>query len=54
MAESVFIAGMFVKYGKEFEELCERTGHTELAKEAGKAVAVFMPIVTRMRRKEKK
>ena len=34
MAESVFIAGMFVKYGKEFEELCERTGHTELAKEA--------------------
>ena len=32
MAESVFIAGMFVKYGKEFEELCERTGHTELAK----------------------
>ena len=38
MAESVFIAGMFVKYGKEFEELCERTGHTELAKEAGKAV----------------
>ena len=38
VAESVFIAGMFVKYGKEFEELCERTGHTELAKEAGKAV----------------
>ena len=37
-AESVFIAGMFVKYGKEFEELCRRTGHEELAAEAEKAV----------------
>ena len=38
VAESVFIAGMFVKYGKEFEELCRRTGHEELAAEAEKAV----------------
>ena len=29
---------MFVKYGKEFEELCRRTGHEELAAEAEKAV----------------
>lgn len=27
---------MFVKYGKEFEELCRRTGHEELAAEAEK------------------
>ena len=38
VAESVFIAGMFVKYGKEFEELCRRTGHEELAAEAEKAL----------------
>ncbi|HEX3076760.1 MAG TPA: glycosyl transferase [Lachnospiraceae bacterium] len=25
-AESVFIAGMFVKYGREYAQLCERTG----------------------------
>ena len=31
VAESVFIAGMFVKYGKEYAELCEKTG---LVKEA--------------------
>ncbi|MBQ6036033.1 MAG: glycosyl transferase [Lachnospiraceae bacterium] len=30
-AESVFIAGMFVKYGKEYAELCERTGLLEEA-----------------------
>ena len=39
VAESVFIAGMFVKYGKEFEELCRRTGHEDLAAEAEKAVS---------------
>ena len=42
VAESVFIAGMFVKYGKEFEELCRRTGHEELAAEAEKAVDEMM------------
>lgn len=26
-AESVFIAGMFVRYGKEYAELCKRTGN---------------------------
>lgn len=30
-AESVFIAAMFVKYGKEYVELCERIGNTEEA-----------------------
>ena len=28
MAESVFIAGMFVMIGREYEELCRRTGQT--------------------------
>ncbi|MGN0363134.1 MAG: GH36-type glycosyl hydrolase domain-containing protein [Bilifractor sp.] len=31
VAESVFIAGMFVKYGREYEELCEQIGLTEEA-----------------------
>ena len=30
-AESVFIAGMFVKYGKEYAELCSRTGKKDEA-----------------------
>ncbi len=34
VAESVFIAGMFVKYGKEFAELCKLTGKDELAAKA--------------------
>ena len=38
VAESVFIAAMLVKYGREFEELCRRTGHDELAAEAEKSV----------------
>lgn len=29
VAESVFIAGMFVKYGKEYAELCRRFGNSE-------------------------
>lgn len=36
-AESVFIAGMFVRYGKEYAELCKRTGNqaeADLALEA--------------------
>jgi cellobiose phosphorylase len=33
-AESVFIAGMFVLYGREFVELCLRRGETGLAREA--------------------
>ena len=39
VAESVFIAAMFAKYGKEFKEICLRTGHEDLAKEAESAVA---------------
>ncbi len=38
VAESVFIAGMFVKYGKEFAEICCRLGKKELEKEALDAV----------------
>lgn len=38
VAESVFIAGMFVKYGKEFAEICRRLGKSELEKEALEAV----------------
>ncbi len=38
VAESVFIAGMFVYYGHEFMELCERTGKPELAKDAKKHI----------------
>ncbi len=34
VAESVFIAGMFVKYGKEYAELCELTGDKAEAKRA--------------------
>ncbi|MBO4563603.1 MAG: glycosyl transferase [Clostridia bacterium] len=33
IAESVFIAGMFVKYGTEYAELCESMGLAEEAKE---------------------
>lgn len=36
IAESVFIAGMFVKYGREYAELCLRLG---LAEEAGEVLA---------------
>ena len=32
VAESVFIAAMFVKYGEEYAKLCEKTGQTEEAR----------------------
>ena len=38
VAESVFIAGMFVKYGKEYAELCQHIGLTEEAAEVEKEV----------------
>ncbi len=38
VAESVFIAGMFVKYGNEYAELCRRLGLTEEAASAQKEV----------------
>ncbi len=39
VAESVFIAGMFVKYGGEYGALCDRIGLTEEAAEIRGAVA---------------
>ena len=38
VAESVFIAGMFVKYGREFADICHHTGKTELESEVLNAV----------------
>ena len=38
VAESVFIAGMFVKYGREYAELCRRLGKDKLAADALKEV----------------
>jgi cellobiose phosphorylase len=38
VAESVFIAGMFVLYGKEFIEICKRIGKTNEATQAQKHV----------------
>ena len=39
VAESVFIGGMFVKYGAAYAELCRRLGHTEEADKISIAVA---------------
>ena len=39
MAESVFIGGMFVKYGRAWAQICRRLGRPEEAAEAEKAVA---------------
>ena len=39
VAESVFIAGMFVKYGKEFADISRLSGHEDLAEQAESAVA---------------
>ena len=39
VAESVFIAGMFVKYGGEYAALCRRIGLTEEAEAVEKAVS---------------
>ena len=38
VAESVFIAGMYVKYGNEFAEICRRVGKEKEAEIAHKAV----------------
>lgn len=38
VAESVLIAGMFVCYGREFEEICKRIGKEDEAKEADKHI----------------
>ncbi len=39
VAESVFIAGMFVKYGKDYVEICKKRGLLEEAALAEKAIA---------------
>ncbi len=39
VAESVFIAGMFVKYGKSYAEICRHLGLQEEADEAERSVA---------------
>jgi len=39
IAESVFIAGMFVKYGKEYKEICECLGLEKEAKEVQEEVS---------------
>ena len=41
VAESVFIAAMFVKYGTEFAELLERIGETEEARDLLEAVSAM-------------
>jgi len=41
VAESVFIAGMFVKYGEEYAQLCELMGDTAEAQYARKEVAAM-------------
>ncbi len=41
VAESVFIAGMFVKYGEEYAQLCDLLGDTAEAEYARKEVAVM-------------
>jgi cellobiose phosphorylase len=41
VAESVFIAGMFVKYGEEYAQLCELMGDTAEAEYARKEVKVM-------------
>ena len=38
VAESVFIAGMFVKYGKEYADLCDAINKPEEAKRAREEV----------------
>ena len=40
-AESVFIAGMFVLYGRDYQEMCERHGDPAEATRAGTAIATM-------------
>ena len=44
VAESVFIAAMFVKYGREFAEICRCTDREKLAAEAEKALDLYRNI----------
>ncbi len=47
VAESVFIAGMFVKYGTEYADLCQRLGLTREAEDSRDAVSqVYQAAIT--------
>ncbi len=47
VAESVFIAAMFVKYGKEYAEICKLRGEDALAEAALKEVdAMYQAVIT--------
>lgn len=48
VAESVFIAGMFVKYGEEYAQLAELLGDEAEAKRARDEVAVMYDAILRM------
>lgn len=41
VAESVFIAGMFVKYGRAYADICRRTGRADEAEDCADAVAAM-------------
>ncbi len=45
VAESVFIAGMFVLYGRQYAEICRRLGLEDEAAEVEKAVAAMVETV---------
>ena len=45
IAESVFIAALFVFYGPDYIEICRRTGRTEEAERAAKAVVAMTEAV---------
>ena len=47
VAESVFIAGMFVKYGKEYADLCEALGKNDEADRAKKEIADMTAAIER-------
>lgn len=47
VAESVFIAGMFVKYGGEYAELCQRVGLTEEAVRVRRSVTAMEKAILR-------
>jgi cellobiose phosphorylase len=45
VAESVLIAGMFIYIGRDFVELCKRTGKEDEANEAGKQIDIMSKVV---------
>jgi cellobiose phosphorylase len=46
-AESVLIAGIFVCYGREFEEICKKTEKREEAKEANKHINKMIEVINK-------